>query len=65
MNIKDEEDLKIHGSKGAFLRLKTLYPEETCINMLYAIEGAIRGVRWHNLEQDIKTDLLDYYNRIK
>lgn len=65
VNIYDSDDLKIHGSKGAFLRLQTLYPEEVCLDMLYAIEGAIRGIQWDELNQDIKEDLLNYYNRIK
>ncbi len=64
-NISSPEDLQIFGSKGAFLRLKTIYPEEACINMLYALEGAIQGIRWHHLERDTKEDLLEYYNRLK
>jgi DNA transformation protein len=65
VNITDSDDLKIHGTKGAFLRLNTLYPEESCVNMLYSIEGAIRGIRWQELSPEIKEDLLNYYNRIK
>lgn len=63
-NIHTPEDLKIFGSRGAFLRLKTIYPAEAYINMLYALEGAIQGIRWHQLNQIVRDELKDYYQRL-
>jgi len=51
------------GSKDAFLRIR-LYDPETCINMLYAIEGAIEGIRWHHLSDTKKAELKAFYNTL-
>lgn len=32
-----------------------------CYNRLCALEGAVRGVRWHDLPPDVKEDLLAFY----
>ena len=63
-NILIPDELKFIGSKKAFMRIKTIYPDEACINMLYAFEGAIQGIRWHQLDLDTKTDLLDFYHSL-
>lgn len=47
-----------------FLKIKTIYPEEACINMLYALEGAIQNIRWHKLEKDVEAELLEFYRNI-
>ncbi len=57
-------DLKSVGSENAFIRIKTI-DREACINMLYALEGAIQGIRWHNLEKDKKQELTEFFNRLK
>ena len=51
------------GAKTAFLRVKTVYPD-ACINHLYAIEGAIQGIRWHNLPDHTKKDLKAFYDAL-
>jgi DNA transformation protein and related proteins len=33
--------------------------------MLFALEGAIQGIRWHNLDKNRKTELTEFYNRLK
>ena len=30
--------------------------------MLYALEGAIQGIRWHDLSKEKKDNLRDFYN---
>ncbi|MBX4260419.1 TfoX/Sxy family protein (plasmid) [Clostridium estertheticum] len=32
--------------------------------MLYAIEGAIEGIRWHYLSDDIKQELKVFYKTL-
>jgi len=59
--ISSPEELRFLGSKNAFLKIKTIYPEDACINMLYALEGAIQDIRWHHLDKNTKADLLDFY----
>lgn len=62
--FKNEDDLKNTGSQQAFLALFVSDPS-TCINTLYALEGAVRGIRWHSLPAADKQKLLDFYNITK
>ncbi|WP_372481128.1 TfoX/Sxy family DNA transformation protein [Clostridium tagluense] len=32
---------------------------------LYALEGAVQGIRWHNLSGEIKDELKEFYNIFK
>ncbi len=52
--------LKEIGSEQAFLRLQTLDPG-ACIDLLYGLEGAIQGVKWHALPTDTKQNLLRFH----
>lgn len=62
-NIQSADALIKMGAKTAFLRVKTVYPD-ACINHLYAVEGAIQGIRWHNLPDDTKKDLKSFYDAL-
>jgi len=52
------------GSKQAWLRIKGI-DDSACINRLYALEGAIQGIRWHNLSEEVKGELKEFYNNFK
>lgn len=58
------EQLKSVGSREAWLRILANDPS-ACINRLYALEGAIQGVRWHNLDDDVKKSLKEFYQNHK
>ena len=62
--ITNSGELKSIGSENAITLLETM-GIETCINMLYALEGAIQGIRWHNLDNDKKRELKDFYDQMK
>jgi len=62
-NINSAEELSSLDAKQAFLKVLEIYPD-ACINHLYAIAGAIEGIRWHNLSDDTKADLKDFYNSL-
>jgi DNA transformation protein and related proteins len=64
IGITNSSDLISIGSENAIIRLETM-GIDTCINMLYALEGAIQGIRWHNLDTNKKRELMDFYNQIK
>ncbi|MBS6511016.1 MAG: TfoX/Sxy family DNA transformation protein, partial [Clostridiales bacterium] len=32
-----------------------------CLSALQALEGAVRGVRWHSLPSEVKQDLKAFY----
>lgn len=52
------------GSRKTFERLKMI-DESSCINKLYALEGAIQGIRWHHLPEEDKRSLKEYYLSLK
>lgn len=58
------DELKRVGSHEAWLRILASDPS-ACIMRLSALEGAIRGVRWHDLDPDIKAELKAFYHRYK
>jgi DNA transformation protein and related proteins len=64
VGISNESQLKTVGAEEAFVRLATL-DESACINMLYALEGAIQGIRWHNLPDERKRELLEFFHYCK
>lgn len=61
--IVNVDQLNKLGSKESWLRIKEI-DEGACTNLLYALEGAIQGIRWHNLSDDIIKDLKDFYKSI-
>ena len=60
VGIHTEEDLKTVGSKQAWLKIKAIDPS-ACYNRLCALEGAIQGIRWHDLSPKDKQELKDFY----
>ena len=64
VGIETIEQLNEVGSKQAWLRIKSI-DDSACINRLYALEGAIQGIRWHNLPQEVKDELKEFYNNNK
>jgi len=61
--IKDFKSLKEIGSKEAFIKLKTK-ELDMCINTLYALEGAIEGIRRHGLKSEVKDDLKSFFDKL-
>ena len=63
VDIDTPEQLKDMGSKEAFIRIK-LKDNSACVNMLFALEGAIEGIRWHYLSEDKKQELKVFYKKL-
>lgn len=61
VGITTFEQLTDMGSKQAWLRIKSI-DDSACLNRLYGLEGAIRGIRWHSLSEDVKAELKEFYN---
>lgn len=61
VDIYTEEDLKRLGSEVAIIKISSLENGGACINMLYALEGAIQNVRWHSLSMLKKEELKHFY----
>lgn len=64
VGITTIEQLKETGSREAWLRILALDPS-ACINRLCALEGAIQGMRWHNLDDETKSSLKAFYKEHK
>jgi DNA transformation protein len=64
VGISTIEQLKETGSKEAWRRILET-DSSACIMRLSALEGAIRGIRWHNLDDSVKADLKEFYKKNK
>lgn len=64
VGINSADDLMSIGSKEAFIRLY-MHEGDTCLNTLCALEGAIEGIRWHNLSDTKKLELRNFFNSCK
>jgi DNA transformation protein and related proteins len=61
--VPSVKDLKIMGSEKAFLLVKEIDPKAGLL-VLFAIEGAVNGVKWHSLSQEKKKELKIFFNLI-
>ena len=64
IGINSVEDLINLGSKETWLKIKEI-DDSACLNRLMALEGAIQNIRWHNLSEEDKDNLRDFYNSQK
>lgn len=64
VGIETSEQLKEIGSKQAWLSIKAIDPS-ACYNRLCGLEGAIQGIRWHDLSDEDKKALKEFYNDFK
>jgi DNA transformation protein len=58
------EQLKEIGSKQAFLNVRK-NDSGACVSMLCALEGAIQGIRWHALSEEVKQELKKFHKSLK
>lgn len=64
VGIHTAEELRSVGSRDAWLRIQAIDPS-ACYNRLCGLEGAIRGIRWHNLPDPLKAELKEFYSSHK
>ena len=60
VGIKTADELIDIGSREAWLKIRAI-DESACINRLMAIEDAIQNIRWHDLSENDKKNLKDFY----
>ncbi len=63
-DIHSYHELKKVGAEKAFLRIKA-FDKEACLSSLNAIEGAIEGIRWHELPGDRREELKQFFEMQK
>ena len=61
VGIETPEQLKAIGAEQTLIRLKTV-DKGACLSMLCALEGAILGIRWHQLPKERKQELKEFLN---
>ncbi len=59
VGIETVDQLKEIGSKQAWLKIRSI-DNSACVNRLCALEGAIQGIRWHNLPDEVKKELKEF-----
>ena len=64
IGVNNDSDLLALGSENAIIKIATIEDSGTCINMLYALEGAIQGIRWHGLSIEKKQELKEFYKQL-
>lgn len=62
--ITTAEQLRKIGSREAWCRI-LLNDPSACIMRLSALEGAIQGIRWHDLDEETKKLLKEFYHQSK
>ena len=63
VEIISARELRIIGSEKAFIRITSI-DNTACLNMLFALEGAVQGIRWHNLTLKRKNELKQFYYQV-
>jgi DNA transformation protein len=51
--------LQTLGDTAAFGRLRATLPEDACMHTRLALAGAVRGVRWHALDEALRAKLTE------
>ncbi len=49
IGVASEAELRKMGALAAYARLRHRFGRAITLNMLYALDGALRGVRWDNM----------------
>jgi len=62
IGITTVDELEAIGSVEALIRIGVT-DRSTCYNMLYAIEGAIRGIRWHAIPKGDREMIKTKFNQ--
>ena len=63
VGIATAKQLRETGSREAVLRLKARYPG-TCVDILYPLESALRGVAMGELDPAVKGELKGWFSQL-
>ncbi|BFL48485.1 competence protein TfoX [Lactonifactor longoviformis] len=64
VGITTPEQLRETGSRQAWLKIKAI-DASACIHRLYALEGAVLGIKKSQLPPDTKAELSEFYRQFK
>jgi DNA transformation protein len=63
VGVQSAEDLRRLGPVEAYVRLKQMFSAEVSTLTLYALHGAVAGVRWYELPEATRAALRDAASR--
>jgi DNA transformation protein and related proteins len=55
--IETAEALLQLGDAKAFAKIRADLPDDACTHTRLALAGAVRGIRWHGLDKDLREKL--------
>jgi DNA transformation protein len=64
VGINSIEELESIGAEQAFIRLRTMDPG-ACLSLLYGLQGAIDNIKWNELPDEKKQELIEFYKMTK
>lgn len=64
VGITTFDQLREFGSKQAWLKIKAI-DDSACIHRLYALEGALQGIKKTQLSIEKKAELKEFYQHFK
>lgn len=59
VGIRDPDTLRRFGAAAAYHRVKSRFPNDTSLNLLWAIQGALMEIHWLDVPDEIKQQLRD------
>ena len=57
VGIDTREELEEIGDEAAFGRMRATLPDDACTHTRLALAGAVRNVRWHDLDEKLREEL--------
>jgi DNA transformation protein and related proteins len=57
VGIDTRDELERLGDETAFAKICARFPEDACTHTRLALAGAVRGVRWHGLDPELRHEL--------
>jgi DNA transformation protein and related proteins len=64
IGIHSIDELKRMGAEAAFAQIKAIEPN-AARSVLFSLDGAISGVRWHSLNESRKNELRNFFNELE
>ncbi len=58
VGIDGPDEIRIVGAADVYHRVKSRFPNSTSLNLLWALQGALMEIHWHDIPDDIKRQLL-------
>ncbi|MFO7789317.1 MAG: TfoX/Sxy family protein [Bacteroidota bacterium] len=64
VGIDSLEELKKVGAENAFAKVKQI-DKNAGRSILFAMDGAVQGVKWHEIPEERKEKLREYFNEVE